>query len=342
MLTKIHAELVPGQVAYAVFWQRYFFRTARAMTSSLNLAGADDSEEEDLGWDEDEDEDDKVEMSGSRDGSGGGNSSAEAGAAKSVPPVPSSLDHSPQMDQKLEELQSQNRKLQEELSTAQVEVSRLSSVLEDSSAKKGEIDFASQVASAVADAEACLKASLTAQHEARLQEVVATTVAAAKEELGQSYETQLAEERSKCSALLESSASLAEELESVRASLIKERATAAATHSNLQQRIDQLLHAARSKNGLGGSGDAPSFNTTRTEDAADQEGESGASMVKVEEVEDKAPLKQSAGALTPSVDDSSANQIVRNPTSHANDSGTLAGDGGDSDESGEDWGDDWT
>ena len=55
MLTKIHAELVPGQVAYAVFWQRYFFRTARAMTSSLNLAGADDSEEEDLGWDEDED-----------------------------------------------------------------------------------------------------------------------------------------------------------------------------------------------------------------------------------------------------------------------------------------------
>ena len=154
MLTKIHAELVPGQVASAVFWQRYFFRTARAMTSSLNLAGADDSEEEDLGWDEDEDEDDKVEMSGSRDGSGGGNSSAEAGAAKSVPPGPSSLGHSPQMNQKLEELQAQNRKLQEELSTAQVEVSRLSSVLEDSSAKKGEIDFASQVASAVADAEA--------------------------------------------------------------------------------------------------------------------------------------------------------------------------------------------
>ena len=347
MLTKIHAELVPGQVAYDVFWRRYFFRTARAMASSLNLAGADDSEEEDLGWDEDEDEDDEVEMSGSRDGSGGGNSSAEAGAA-SVPQVPSSLDHSPQMDEKLEELQLQNRKLQEELSIAQVEVSRLSSVLEDSSAKKSETDFASQVASAVADAEVCLKASLTAQHEARLQEAVATAVAATKEELRKSHETQLAEERSKCSALLESSTSLAEELESVRASLIKERATALATQKNLQERIDQLLHAAQ-KNGPGGSSDGPSFNTTRTEDAADQEGfvERGArgEMVNVGEAGDKAPLKQSASAPTPSVDKSSANQLVRNSTSHTNavlDSATLAGAGGDSDESGEDWGDDWT
>ena len=62
MLTKIHAELVPDQLPYELFWQRYYFRTSR---TSINLGGdGDTSDEEDLGWDEEDEEDDNDNQKG--------------------------------------------------------------------------------------------------------------------------------------------------------------------------------------------------------------------------------------------------------------------------------------
>jgi hypothetical protein len=373
VLTKIHAELVPDQLPYELFWQRYYFRTSR---TSINLGGdGDTSDEEDLGWDEEDEEDDNdnqkggeasnvqamvwatvspplpltslssASATGQQQERGGGQGCGKAVGGKATG-EPSNLATSLPGDLKaLAALEERVNVLEGDLSearrdaesakaaeaAARIELQKLSAAFDKQQAShKAAVVAASEeaekrVVSAAAAAKAA-PSSFSSAASASAEQRVATAVAAALVEAAAAAEARqvaaVAEEKrkgeAKCGALLESSASLAEELEVLRSTLASERSAAAATETSLNARIQGLLLQVANSAATAGEGSAAAADDDH-DPGSDGSGLSG-ELVHASEAVGASPLPP---ASSPAAE--------RTP---------ALGDDSDEEEDGA-WGDDW-